>query len=199
MNFYFRIPLQQRQGQQKAGHELAAHIAGQGKLSAFEPPAHLKGQGCILRVLKAQSLRPADGFIGRERPFAQIAPSGKAGVHPQGQGQWHQKPQGGAGFPAVHPGALNRGFSAGAPHLNAVSPPFHLRAQGTGTPQGGADIIRGLHRADLAEPPGQGRAQNRPMGQGFGGGRGHAAPEQAGIDGQPIHDSTPLKKSGKVG
>ena len=178
--------VQQGQGQQQAGDELAGNAAAEGVGSALQPALTADG---VLRGPGQGAAHPVH-FLPQRREGAVGQPSGQPerGVHAEGAHHGQQKPQRRAAFPAVQPGLLRR-----RPDRRDGIAAFvgaDVGAQGTEAFGGGVHVLVRFAAQDPGFLPGKGGADQQPVGLGFGGENGHRAGKAMGKD-RHLHGHSP--------
>ena len=176
---------QQGGGQQKAGDELGAHVAGQLEFPAGQPAPDGKGQagGGKGDAVALQLLHQgAHGALGKP------AVAGKAGPGAQSGGHGQQKPQGRTALTAIQQAGGGQRTRRDLPQAG----PGRLdgSAQGLQAAHGVLHILGKAPQAHLGGAVGQSGADEQPVGVGFGGDGRQGARQRAGHD-SLFHHSAP--------
>ena len=153
--------VQEGQRQRKPADELAADSARHGIGPGRQPAPN--GHG-FLRTVKPESPLPAEIGKDGQRPLHQGCGSGQSHFPPRQQGNRDQKPQRRPAGPAGQNPARRFGkIRPGNPY--GVSAPVDLRAQSAQTVRRREKILRGRDAPDGADPAGQRRAEEIPVGK----------------------------------
>ena len=179
---------QTRQGEEQSRNKLGRHIPGQGIGAGLQgsltPDGIPGGPG--------QPGAHALHFLpqGRKRPLGQPPMEEKCRIHPQGSRHRQEKAQGGTAFAAVRLRPLG---SRPAGHGKALRGPVHPGSKGPEAVRRGQNIPGQGGTAQVRRLPGQGSADQKPMGLGFGGNGGNGPQKGTGGNGH-IHITVPLPK-----
>src|SRR5699024_5715543 len=132
------VPVQQGQGKQQPGEELAGHVAGQGVFSRRQAASY--GENAVLLLIE-DALLVEQLEVGPLGPLHQPAMAGEHAASSYRQGNGNEMPQGGTALPAVQAGQVPAGELSSADAGDG---------EGTGggllpaSPQGGDAPQRGL-------------------------------------------------------
>ena len=155
-HFHPGIPLQQGQGVEEPGDELAGDIPRQGVFPRLQLPPDGEDAGLLL---PEDALFPEEVQVGLLGPLHQPPPAGELPAPQKGQGDGDDKAQGGAGFPAVKKGKPRRVPlpTPKAADLEGVRLRLlPIAAQLRHAPEGGLNVLGEGDLSDDAGPLGQG-------------------------------------------